>query len=545
MLKPAPPPYDVDTWRAQPFSERLRMVCHAWAMQGYGTPAIVYLAYAIKIAGYIGGWWFFCSLSDGYAGVANMETWAMSPMAFVKAVLWSMAYEGLGLGCGSGPLSGRYYPPIGGVLYFLRPGTTKLPLVPGLPLVGGHRRTVFDVLLYIVHYAFLVRALTAATLDVELFIPTLVLLPLLGMTDKTLFLIARAEHYFTALICFVFVDDWLAGCQAVWLAIWLWAATSKLNHHFPSVICVMTSNSPVTRFAWLRKRMYCSYPDDLTPSAWAKMMAHVGTAVEVTFPILLIVGDGGTTTWVGLGMMLGFHTYITSNIPMAVPIEWNVIMVYGGVFLFGYHGDVAFWQISAPGLIAALSVFLIAIPLIGNLVPSRVSFLSSMRYYAGNWAYSIWLFKGDCSQKLDTCLVKPAARVETQLRRFYDDDTITAVLSKVIAFRTMHLHGRALQQLLPRAVDDIDAYEWNDGELIAGEVLGWNFGDGHLHGLQLLSAVQAQCAFEAGQLRCIFVESQPMGRSTLAYTIADAATGVIDTGEVDVGPLRSLQPWPT
>ena len=36
----------------------------------------------------------------------------------------------------------------------------------------------------------------------------------------------------------------------------------------------------------------------------------------------------------------------------------------------------------------------------------------------------------------------------------------------------MHLHGRCLQFLLPKAVDDIDEYEYLDGELVAGIVIG-------------------------------------------------------------------------
>jgi hypothetical protein len=33
--------------------------------------------------------------------------------------------------------------------------------------------------------------------------------------------------------------------------------------------------------------------------------------------------------------MVAFHAYITSNFPMAAPLEWNVMMVYGGLFIFG------------------------------------------------------------------------------------------------------------------------------------------------------------------------------------------------------------------
>lgn len=538
------PPYDIREWQKKPHAERLKLVCQAWAVQGYGTPWPIYLVYLLKVAVYVGGWCFFCSFTPGLGDPRSLASWWARPEAFQKAVLWSLAFEGLGLGCGSGPLTGRYYPPFGGALYFLRPGTTKMPLFPGLPIFGGDRRTLLDVALYLAHAAFLVRALTAPALTPALLMPTVLLLPLLGLTDKTLFLAARAEHYGSALVCFLFAGDWLAGTKVLWMAVWFWAATSKLNQHFPSVVAVMQSNSPLTGLGSLRKLMFRSFPDDLRPSRLAHAMAHAGTVVEYVFPPMLLLGGGGVTTRIGLGVMLLFHVFITSSIPMGVPIEWNVMMVYGGFFLFGAHAGVSVFSLASPVLIGYLCFACFVVQVVGNLVPSAVSFLCSMRYYAGNWAYSVWLFKGDSSRKLDAHLIKGAARVQDQLANFYEEEATVALLSKVMAFRAMHLQGRALQLLLPKAVDDIDAYEYVDGELVAGVVLGWNFGEGHLHDLQLLRAVQRQCGFAEGELRCVFVESQPMGRPSLSWTIADAATGIRERGAVDLNDLRELQPWP-
>jgi hypothetical protein len=107
----------------------------------------------------------------------------------------------------------------------------------------------------------------------------------------------------------------------------------------------------------------------------------------------------------------------------------------------------------------------------------------------------------------------------------------------------MHLHGRALPVLIPKAVPRLQDYEYLDGEIIAGLALGWNFGDGHLHREQLLHAIQAQCNFEEGELRCIFVEAQPLGQRTMAYRIVDARSGLIERGELDVDVLRQRQPW--
>jgi hypothetical protein len=119
------------------------------------------------------------------------------------------------------------------------------------------------------------------------------------------------------------------------------------------------------------------------------------------------------------------------------------------------------------------------------------------------------------------------------------------MVSKVMAFRLMHLHGRALGKLIPKAVPALADYEWVDGEIVAGMVLGWNFGDGHLHREELLRAVQSQCGFEEGELRCVMVESQPLFGSGLHYRIHDAKTGLLEEGQLLISELRTRQPWAT
>jgi hypothetical protein len=167
-----------------------------------------------------------------------------------------------------------------------------------------------------------------------------------------------------------------------------------------------------------------------------------------------------------------------------------------------------------------------------------------MRYYAGNWPASVWLFRGDRYRKLDRGLRKTSPWVYDQLARFYDRRTAVGLVGKVMAFRLMHLHGRALGPLVRRAIDrPLGEYEWVDGELVCGLALGWNFGDGHLHDERLLASVQAQCGFEVGELRCIFIESQPLGRPRLHWRIADAKLGVLEEGHVSVRELLARQPW--
>ncbi|HWZ88872.1 MAG TPA: DUF3556 domain-containing protein [Polyangiaceae bacterium] len=541
FVKPIPPPYDPLVWEKLPFAERSRQVCIAWAMQGYGTPLTVYLLYALKIVGYVAGWLFFCGFTPGMGRLGNLSAWCFEPEAFQKAILWSMLFEITGLGCGSGPLTGRYLPPLGGALYFLRPGTTKLPLFEGAPVIGGFRRTWLDVALYAANAGLVIASLMSARPDNRLLIPIAILVPVLGILDRTLFLCARGEHYWTTILVFVLASNFIPGAKGIQAALWFWAGVSKLNHHFPAVVGVMTSNNPFIRSPWVRRQMYRNFPEDLRPSRLATYMGHAGTLLELSVPILLLVGHGGQLTLLGLILMLLLHGFITSNVPMGVPLEWNVMMVYGGLFLFWKHAAVSVLDVSLPVALLIL-VMGVALPVLGNLFPSRVPFLLGMRYYAGNWDNSVWLFRGDSHKKLAR-LTKSAGWIYDQLGHLYDRRTCVGIVGKVMAFRLMHLHGRLLSRLIAKAVPRLDQYEWIDGEMVAGMVLGWNFGDGHLHNEQLLRAVQAQCSFDEGELRSIMLESQPLGRSTLFYRIHDAKTGLIEQGHAAVNELRNLQPW--
>ena len=527
-----------------PFPERVRRVCRLWASQEQPTPKAVMAAYWVEyLLVFIGVWALFSALAS-----ANGDGWAFTNTAFQKAILWALVYESVGLGCGSGPMNGRFWPPLGGFLHFLRPGTIKLPLFPGLPLVGGNRRTVVDALLYAANLAFLLRALVAPEVTPELLLPSVVLLAVLGVTDTTLFLAARGEHYYVALVCLAVAPNdevWIAACKVLWCSIWFWAATSKLNHHFPSVIAVMMNNGPFFPKA-LKKRLFASYPDDLRPSAMAARMAHFGTVVEYCIPVILVLSaDTPAVTVAGLVLMFAFHGFIAINNPSGMPVEWNILMVYGGVFLFGLRPEVGLTAVTqAPALCVFLAVWGFAIPCYGNFVPSRVSFLLSMRYYAGNWAYNIWLFRDDATKKLDR-IVKASATMRQQLEKLLDDaDTVDLAVAMSMSHRFMHLEGRPLLEALPRAVDDIDRYEWIDGEVLGGVVLGWNFGDGHLNGERLLAAVQERCGFEPGELRVVSVESQPLLGPAMHWRIFDAADGLIDEGRSEIAPLRDLQPWP-
>jgi hypothetical protein len=317
----------------------------------------------------------------------------------------------------------------------------------------------------------------------------------------------------------------------------------------------MLSNSPVTRSERFRRALYRHYPDDLRPSRLTTVFAHTATAVEFTFPLVLAFTTDGPLHTAALVLMVLFHLNILVSIPMGVPLEWNVVFIYSGLVLFGAYGDVQFWSIGSPVLIVLLIAYVLIGPVWGNLRPDKISFLPSMRYYAGNWAPSIWLFRPGLMDRLDERITKAAPLPRIQLEGQIEPGTFDVTMARGYAMRAMHLHGRALAVLTPRMFEDLaatdaevaakgqDAFESIDGEQVAGLVLGWNFGDGHLHHEQLLAAIQDQCDFAPGDVRCLFLESQPLHRQGMHWRIADAANGGIDEGWIEIADLVGLQPW--
>ena len=556
FTQPAPPPFDLDEWKAKPYLERLQANCQDWAVNGFGTPGAVFLLYAVKLVIYVVGAFFVISISTpGIGGLGDIGDWWTQPIVFQKFAAWTLVWEILGLGSGSMQLAARYGPVIGGALYWLRPGTTRMPPWPArVPLTRGHRRTILDVALYAGVLAAGIQLIVSnghdGRLDRTGIVVLFALWALLGLRDKVPFLAARPEVYGFFLAVSLFAPhNLIAGWQCVIFFIWWGAATSKLNRHFPFVISVMVSNTPWNQSRRAKSKLYKRWPEDLRPGRPAALGAHLGTAVELGLPLVLILSDGGTIAWLAVIGMIVFHAHITSTFALGVPMEWNLFMIFSLLFLFGHYGDYPLWSnLDDPLLVALLVGGGIVVPLLGNFFPEKISFLPGMRYYAGNWATSIWLFRKETAaeEKFDECVCKVARVTVEQLAKLYGRDTAEYFIEKGLAFRAMHSHGRALNALAGRSVDDaggIDAYHVREGEIVSGLVNGWNFGDGHFHDDQLIEAVQDQCGFEPGDVRVVVLEGQPIHIQKQHYWIYDAATGLIEEGWVAVRDMVERGPW--
>jgi hypothetical protein len=567
FITPDLPDVDPETWQARSAADRMQVVTRHWVEHGFGTPSAIYLLYVIKMAAYAAGAAAVISLTPGLGGLGRIGDWWTQPIVYQKFIVFTLLFEVLGLGCGSGPLTARFMPPIGGFLYWLRPKTIRLPPWPNdVPFTRGDTRSLFDVALYVVVLASGVRALLApghggsvtgsgdvGLIDPVLVLPTIISLALLGLRDKTIFLAARGEHYWLKLLIFFFpFTDQIAAFKIVMLGLWWGAATSKLNHHFPYVVAAMTSNNPLLRgkpFNWLKRKLYRDPVDDIRPTWIPKMMAHVGgTTAELIVPAVLVFAGGDHPwRWGLIAFMVIFHLNIISNLPMGVPLEWNIFFIFSLFYLFGHYSNIVIYDLNSPLLLAILMAALLVIPVVGNMFPQQISFLPALRYYAGNWASSVWCFREGVEDKIEENVVKSSALTAKQIARLYDPNTAEIISDKARGFRSMHVHGRALNGLIPRALGK-DAneqdYALREGETVAGSLIGWNFGEGHLHNEQLVEAVQRRCHLEEGDLRVIILEGQPIQTKKQCYRIVDAKTGLIEEGYVSVDDMLARQPWP-
>ena len=355
------------------YDERLRHRAGEM-LAGVQAPPLVYYQYLLKFALYIAVWAFFCLFNTAEAGVP----WYFQADAFKKFVLWSLLFEGLGLGCNSGPLGGRPKPWFTAYIYFMTPGTMKVPFIRGLPVFGRDERSWLDAGLYILNNLLLLRALFAPeVLAMEHVLPVVIIYGLLGLSDRAMFLASRPEQYLYLAVCFLFAEDWVAGSKWVQFAIWMGAGISKLNHMFPYTIIGLAANHPLLRRFPKVKEVLVRSPTDLRPSALCRWITYGGMVVEVACPVLLALGDGGWVTTAALIIMFLFHLNIIMSVPQAVPVEWNIFVIYSMLFLFGHHAGTTM-VVESAGLSAFLLFTLVGLTVLGNLAPRFVSFLISM-----------------------------------------------------------------------------------------------------------------------------------------------------------------------
>jgi uncharacterized membrane protein YkgB len=566
FIKPYLPEVDPDTFLKKPLMERMRILAADWAENGFGSPKWIHTMYIVKLVVFfaIGGI-TVATLTSGLPAFWHVTEWWNQPIVYQKVILWTVLLEAIGVAGSWGPLAGKAKPMTGGILFWARPGTIRLRPWKWVPFTNGDRRTWFDIGLYVallvslavpllspgVHSDSLSKAVpdnTSGLVNPALLIAPIVLLVLNGLRDKTIFLASRGEQYLPVLVIFAVLPfaNMIIALKMVIVVVWVGAGWSKFGKHFSNVIGPMVSNTPYT-FKWLRRAHYRNFPRDLRPSRLADFMAHVnGTTVEIVAPLVLFFSTNKWLTLAAALFMVGFHLFIISTFPLAVPLEWNVVFGYTTIFLFlgfpNWNGY-APWNMTPPWLALIVAAALLFYPVLGNLRPDKVSFLPSMRQYAGNWASALWTFAPGAEEKLNRVTRSASNQIDQFIAAGYEPEWAEITLQKTTAWRSMHSQARGLYSLLLTHLPDIDTRTVREGEFVCNSLIGFNFGDGHLHNADMIQAVQREAAFEPGECVIAWVESEAFGSGVQHYQLIDAALGVVERGTWKVSDAVAEQPW--
>jgi hypothetical protein len=555
------PPVDPATFGDLPYRERIKILSRHWAEYGFGAPKITALIYIAKLLVFyvvIGA--TLITTTSGYSPFEPGQWWDQ-PIIWQKAVIWTMMLEALGLAGSWGPLAGHFKPMTGGMAYYLRRKTVRVPPWPGkVPGTAGTYRQTIDVVFYATFIGGLLTAILLSGSEksgiapeglvrIEPLIVALVGLGLLGLRDKVSFLQARSEQYAPLLFFFVLFPlvDMIVAAKVLIVCIWFCAAFSKLGHHFIQVIPPMVSNTPWLGSKRIKRMHYNDFPEDLRPSAYGIRFTHVmGTMVEAGFPLVMLFSHNDTLTAIAAAGMIGFHLFIISTFPLAVPLEWNALFMYVTAFLFlGFPANEGFGVGDMDTALLVLVIFTsLFLPALGNNRPDLVSFLPSMRQYAGNWASAMWAFAPGKEKVLDDKIVKPALMQRQQLVPLYGEDEAEVIMQQLLGWRAMHSQGRGMNSVMMKTLgDDIDTYTLREAEFSCNAITGFNFGDGHFHNEVMLNGLQERCGFGPGEFIVVWVESEAVFRGYQDYFVWDAAVGVVERGRWNVAECVREQPW--
>ena len=169
-------------------------------------------------------------------------------------------------------------------------------------------------------------------------------------------------------------------------------------------------------------------------------------------PLVLFFSHGGWPTAVAAFVMICFHLGIFTAFPMGVPLEWNVFMIFGVLWVFVAHASIGLTDLTNPLPVALLFVVMVTVVTIGNLFPRKVSFLPGMRYYAGNWDTTLWCVKPSADERIERGARALAKMQHRELEKLNGSKEATLVPSapRVRAPRHEHAWTRAVHAGAPR-----------------------------------------------------------------------------------------------
>jgi len=273
--------------------------------------------------------------------------------------------------------------------------------------------------------------------------------------------------------------------------------------------------------------------------------ANSSAVMKAAPPDMFGIASGMLRTFANIGMVFSFAVAIlvasrsiSRNLAFAIFVgSTSLHGPLAAAFTTGLHA--AFYLSAALVILAGLLFF----PVLGNLRPDLVSFLPAMRQYAGNWASAVWAFAPGAEEKLNSVTRSSPNQIDQLVAFGYEPQWAEIFNQQTVGWRSMHSQGRGLFSVLVKNLPDIDTRTVREAELVCNSLIGFNFGDGHLHNEDMIAAVQDEAQFAPGELVVVWVESQAIGSKVQHYKVIDAALGVTERGTWKVTDAVAEQPW--
>ena len=144
----------------------------------------------------------------------------------------------------------------------------------------------------------------------------------------------------------------------------------------------------------------------------------------------------------------------------------------------------------------------------------------SMRQYAGNWASAVWAFAPGAEEKLNA-VTRSAANTGRPVHGASATSRSgpRSPCSRRSPGGPCTARAAACSRVLLKHLPDIDTRTVREGEFVCNTLIGFNFGDGHLHNEDLISAVQRAGRLRAGRAR------RRLGRVAACRTARPAVQG--------------------
>ena len=281
FFEPSPPPFDLEEWKAKPHLSRLKPLVQDWGANGFGSPTFVYLVYALKLVVFcVGG--AVRDLADARARLA------LRPRRLVDAADRLREAGGLAAALGDPrarrrvdaaqlPLQPadrrRRSTGCGPGRCGCRPGRTGCRSPRGRPAPGstsGSTRGCWPPAIFLLGASGVDRSATSrASCRRRGSRCCSACSGCSACATRSRSSGPGRRSTRTVLVVGLFpVEHWVVAWQFVFLFIWWGAASSKLNSHFPFVVSTMMSNAPLIPRA-IKRRLWRDYPEDMMPSRLA------------------------------------------------------------------------------------------------------------------------------------------------------------------------------------------------------------------------------------------------------------------------------------